>query len=243
MPSSDSPIAHSSESSPAQAGRIYSGQGPSQRALERHGRLINAGIELFGTVGYPATKIKMLCQSAGLSERYFYESFGSREDLLASVYDHLAGQLLEQTNSAVHMRGASLQEAVRGGMAAVVNFMLDDPRHAQIILVEIVGVSAKFEDQRHRSIRQFSAESQRLLLLLAGVDPVEAEPATKNVDHPLAEAVEFARLTGSSIVGGVNNMLLDALRDGTTDNTARITEAAFQLIRHASLGVRALASK
>lgn len=223
-------------------GRRYSGMQSSERALERRGRLIEAGIDVFGTVGYPAAKVKTLCQSAGLSERYFYESFESREQLLTAVYDDLATQLMRDVTEALRVPEQGLQDSVRAGLAAVVNFMLGDPRHAQIILVEIVGVSAELEAKRHRSMTAFAAESMRLLLLLSGVDPKEAQrPLTASAeDQVLAEALDFARLTAVSMVGGVNNILLDALLGGTTDNTERITEVAFQLLRNASTGIRGI---
>ncbi|PYI39285.1 hypothetical protein CVS30_04770 [Arthrobacter psychrolactophilus] len=223
-------------------GRVYSGQRSEDRMLERYGRLVTAGIEVFGTMGYTAAKVKTICQNAGLSERYFYESFSCKEQLLTTVYDHLASELMRQVLESLRVRGMTLLNAVNAGMATVVNFMLDDPRHAQIILVEIVGVSPELETKRHVSMTNFAAESQRLLLLLGGVDP-EGAPDGKAPDESLAEVFEFARLTGISMVGGVNNMLLDALRCGTTANTERITNAAFALICNASTGVRVLAGK
>lgn len=227
----------------APSGRIYSGRFPSERATERHGRLVEAGIEVFGTLGYPSAKIKTLCQGAGLSERYFYESFESREHLLTTVYSHLATELMRQTTQALRVPGMALLDSVRAGMASVVNFMLGDPRHAQIILVEIVGISPELEARRHHSLTLFAAESQRLLLLLGGIDLNDAAAAKDMDGHPLAEVLEFSRLTAVSMVGGINNMLLDALHGGTTHNTERITEVSFQLICNASMGIRALAGK
>ncbi|SEE71187.1 DNA-binding transcriptional regulator, AcrR family [Arthrobacter alpinus] len=223
-------------------GRVYSGLRSEDRALERRGRLIEAGIEVFGTIGYAASKIKTLCQSAGLSERYFYESFASREQLLTSVYDHLSSELMRQVIHVTRLPGRTLTESVRAGMETVVNFNLVDPRHAQIILVEIVGISPELEAKRHHSMTKFAAESSRLVLLLGGVDSEAAEDASDE-DDSLADVFELARLTGVAMVGGVNNMLLDALRGGTTANTKQITEAAYQLISNASTGVRVLAGK
>lgn len=228
----------------ASSGRIYSGLQSSERALERYRRLVEAGIEVFGTTGYPGAKIKALCQGAGLSERYFYESFESREQLLMAVYDQVARDLMRHVMEALQAPGLDLRASVRAGMAAVVNFMLDDPRHAQIILVEIVGVSPLFEAKRHKSMMEFAAESMRQLLLLSGLDPetVHQQSADNPQDTALATALDFARLTAVSMVGGVNNMLLDAVLGGTTHNTERITDVAFQLIFNASTGIRALAA-
>lgn len=226
------------------AGRIYSGLQPSERTLERRGRLVDAGIQVFGTMGYAAAKVKVLCQQAGLSERYFYESFESREALLVEVYDALASQLMCRVVTALQSPSADLEQSVRAGMAAVVNFMLDDPRHARIILVEIVGISPELEAKRHKSMSAFAGQSMAQLLLLSGIDPEKAQKqlAENPDDAVLATVLDAARLTAVSMVGGVNNMLLDALVSGTTGNTKRITELSFQLIYNASAGIRALAA-
>ena len=115
----------------ASVGRRYSGMCSADRVLERYARLIEAGIDVFGTQGYASAKIKTLCQRAGLSERYFYESFESREDLLTTVYDHLATAMLDALKSAFKAPAKDLAASVKAGTAGAVHFMLDDPRAGQ----------------------------------------------------------------------------------------------------------------
>lgn len=241
-PSAD-PLKQSSKEVPV--GRLYSGMHSSERTTERYGRLVEAGIEIFGTAGYSTARIKTICQRAGLSERYFYESFDSREQLLTAIYDNLSSTLMREVVLALEVPGMALKDAVRAGLAVVVNFMLGDPRHARIILVEIVGVSSELESKRHHSLTEFAKTTMRQLLLLGGIDPAEAQrPLTACAeDGLLAEVLDFARLTAISIVGGVNNMLCDALLSETTANTERITEVAYQLTYNASTGVRTLAAQ
>jgi AcrR family transcriptional regulator len=69
--------------------RIYGGVKANLRKKERRKKLLEAGLEAFGTKGYAKTNIKMICGIAGLTERYFYESFRSKEDLLCAVYREL----------------------------------------------------------------------------------------------------------------------------------------------------------
>ncbi|WP_207345813.1 TetR/AcrR family transcriptional regulator [Arthrobacter sp. E3] len=229
----------------AGAGRRYSGMCSADRVLERHGRLIEAGIDVFGTLGYGCAKIKTVCQRAGLSERYFYESFESREDLLATIYDHLAAVLLEELKTAFNDPARDLVSSIKAGTGEVVHFMLDDPRHVRILLVEMVGVSDQLESMRHRSLNDFADETMNKLLLLCETDPKDAREwlAAHPEDQGMADILDFARLTAVSVVGGVNNMLLDALQGGTLHNTQRIIDVSCQLISNASLGIRALPEK
>ena len=230
---------------PVAGGRRYSGLCSAERALGRYTRLIEAGIDVFGTQGYMGTKIKTLCQSAGLSERYFYESFESREELLTVVYDHLASAMLESVKAAFKAPAKDLMESVKAGMAEVVNFMLTDPRHARIILVEIVGVSPELEAKRHQSLNNFADVVLNQLLLLSGTNPREAHEhlATHPEDQALAAVLAFARLTAVSVVGGVQNMLRDSLLSGTVHNTEAILEVSCQLLNNASWGIRSLTAK
>ena len=224
-------------------GRRYSGLESSERARERRRRLVEAGLDVFGTLGYAGAKIKTLCKSAGLSERYFYESFESRAHLLGAVYDHLDVLLTEQIARALRTPGLDLLASARAGMEAVVGFMLNDPRNARIMLVEIVGVSPELEAKRHQSQSEFADESLQLLLLMSGIDPVHGqEQLTARMGSVAAARIyESARLTSVSMVGGVNNMMLDALLSGTMHDTERISDVSFQLIHNASQGIRALA--
>ena len=62
-------------------GRPYAGASREARERARRERIIAAGIELFGTVGYRAATVGAVCETAGLNKRYFYESFATLEDL------------------------------------------------------------------------------------------------------------------------------------------------------------------
>src|SRR5919198_3030469 len=64
--------------------RRYRGRLPGERRAERRRRLLDAGLELFGTVGYRGTSIERLCAQAGVTTRHFYQEFPGREALLAA---------------------------------------------------------------------------------------------------------------------------------------------------------------
>lgn len=226
---------------PVTAERRYSGMTSADRALERYGRLIEAGIGVFGTQGYRTASIKALCQHAGLSERYFYESFASREELLSSVYDRLTTAMLQSVRAAVEAKEHP-QAGPRAANCAVVDFMLGDPRHARIMLIEVVGVSPELEAKRHQALTTFADEAMTELLSLSGIDPHVAKKHPAELeDQSLVEVLDFARLAAVSVVGGVNNMLVDALHSGKVNSNAQgIIDVACQFLDYAVLSVRAL---
>ncbi|HWG94520.1 MAG TPA: TetR family transcriptional regulator, partial [Mycobacteriales bacterium] len=59
----------------ATSGRVYGGLTAEERAAQRRSRLLAAGLEVFGTVGYAGATQRAVLQQAGLGERYFEESF------------------------------------------------------------------------------------------------------------------------------------------------------------------------
>ena len=65
--------------------RIYDGIDAGNRVENRKQKLLLAGLEVFGTDGYARATIKSICSKAQLTERYFYESFKNKEDLLCEI--------------------------------------------------------------------------------------------------------------------------------------------------------------
>jgi AcrR family transcriptional regulator len=133
----------------AVARRTYGGRTAADRRAERRERLLDAGLELFGTAGYAAASIEKLCTHAGVSTRNFYEEFESREDLLMALYD----RIIEQTFQAVLKAlsdgdDAPMRERFAAAVRAFVTTTASDARWARLAFVEIIGVSNNVE--RHR---------------------------------------------------------------------------------------------
>src|SRR5262249_28213268 len=57
----------------------WSGVPIENRHAVRRDELITAGVELLGGESGPALTVRAVCRQAGLTERYFYESFTDRE--------------------------------------------------------------------------------------------------------------------------------------------------------------------
>src|SRR5258707_6385239 len=100
----------------ASSGRVprnpYGGVSARARVASRRDRLLAAGLELFGTQGYLCTTIDQVCAEAGLTKRYFYESFRSCEELL--------GALLRSLWVEAAQRGMAAVEAAQDGAEAPV---------------------------------------------------------------------------------------------------------------------------
>ena len=137
-------------------GRSWRGKSGDERRRLRRDALIEAGIELFGTRGYRATSVKAVCDQAGLTERYFYEAFDDREDLLSAIYDILIQDAATVVLAALAEHETDLKASVAAGLGAFAREVTRDPRRARIQEIEVVAVSEALEEKRRGAIHAFA---------------------------------------------------------------------------------------
>jgi AcrR family transcriptional regulator len=139
-------------------GRAYGGRVREERVATRRARFIEAGTELFGTQGFRGATVRGICAAAGLTDRYFYESFATLEALLGEVYLTLTRAF------AARLTAESIQSPAWSGDAAAIERQtlaayelwfdtVRDPRFARIVLVEVLGVSPAIDALYEASVR------------------------------------------------------------------------------------------
>lgn len=148
MPAKES----SAQVSAAEAPRLYRGLSAAERHSQRRERLLEAGLELFGTQGYAGSSIRAISAAASLNSRYFYESFRSREDLLYHVYQDAVREIVVAVIEAT-AQAEDIEEQSRAGLRASWRVLTGDRRKARVIVLEVIGVSERLErlrrDSRH----------------------------------------------------------------------------------------------
>jgi AcrR family transcriptional regulator len=177
----------------APAARRYRGVTAAERTAQRRERLLDAGLELFGTEGYAGSSIRAISLAAELNSRYFYESFTSREDLLYHVYLRIVTDLSARATEAV-MEEHTIEDQARAGLRAGWVALTEDPRKARIVALEVVGVSDRIEDLR-RATRHALADltATRALSVASSDIRLRLDPV----------------LTSRFLVGGVVEVLVE----------------------------------
>jgi AcrR family transcriptional regulator len=208
---------------PTPTPRLYRGMSPSDRRAQRRERLLEAGLELFGTQGYGATSIRAVSAAASLNSRYFYESFSSREDLLWHVYTRIIGESMTKVIEAT--AGAeTIEEQARAGLRASWKIVTDDRRKARVLALEVIGVSDRLEQMRRKSRHAFADVLVRNGMAMAGgsvtlrMDPV---------------------LTARSLMGAVVQVLADWVNgdvDASVDEIVEHFTRLFTAVAYASVG-------
>lgn len=104
----------------------WSGVPLEDRQALRRDELVAAGTQLLGGESGPAVTVRAACRQAGLTERYFYESFGDRDEFVRAVYDDVCSRAMTALMSATTPR-----EAVERFVA----LMVDDPVRGRVLLL------------------------------------------------------------------------------------------------------------
>lgn len=191
-----------------QAPRRYRGLSVAERHAQRRERLLDAGLELFGTHGYAGSSIRAVSAEASLNSRYFYESFGSREDLLYDVYQRAVADVAAAVIEAT-ARAQTVEEQAREGLRAWWRVLTEDPRKARVIVLEVVGVSERLERVRRENRHAFADILVRSAMSLAGegiqlrMDPV---------------------LTARSLIGASTELLVDWIHGDVDASPEQIVE-------------------
>jgi AcrR family transcriptional regulator len=153
--------------------RAYGGVALEERVAARRARFVEAGVERFGTQGFRGATVRGICATAGLTDRYFYESFASLEALLAEVYRALthdfARRLTEESIRSEAWQGDAA--AIERQATAAYELWFDtvrDPRFARIVLVEVLGVSEAIDALYEESAR---AMAELTIAPLAATQP------------------------------------------------------------------------
>ena len=131
------------------AKRTYAGQTEAERVHERRERLLEAGLEIFGTLGFQGATVRRLCRSAGLTERYFYESFRDLNDLFNAVCERQSARFGEFVLSRLPTLPTALEARGEGVLRLYFDWMRDK-RIVRLLHVESIALHASGAVERPR---------------------------------------------------------------------------------------------
>lgn len=212
-----------SSSPPQKKPRLYRGLTPKQLANERRERLLAAALSLFSEQGYAKTPIELLCATAKVATRHFYEEFDGREAVLRALFDDITEQVNQRVAAALEAEHRALHLRVSDAVHNAVSFLLDDPRRARIFCVESIGVSLTMEKHRRDSVHHVAA-------------------LVEQYTNFMVESGEFPqrdyRLPSVAVAGMINELMVEWLVNDTGFNAGEIAREAVILLRAIVTGAR-----
>ena len=195
------------DTTPTQA-RPYRGVPQDERRAQRRNQLIAAAIAVYGERGYRQATVKAVCEAAGLTERYFYESFANSEELLIASYDAVTYSVLDEMLGAAAQAGGDRMARGRAMLQTYFAALQREPRSARVFLVEIRGVSRAVDKAFDSSLRAIGEQVGRIVGKEGGAS------------DPLLEA---------GVVGGVIHIALRWIEDDYQPGIEVVTETALRL--------------
>lgn len=198
------------------SGRLYGGASPEDRAQRRREQFLDAGLQLIGTEGYRGASVRALCRQAKLTDRYFYESFQTVEDVLIAVYQRENARLTAAVLAALPAveTGMSVSDVARPALRAFFE-VARQPLVARIVWFEVLGVS----DRVNRIYRDtISAYGQTLLGIIRSLYPLRSL-------RP-----ELESLMAMAIVGAISQTTMAWIVSGFATSIDDLVEVATLLL-------------
>jgi len=175
-------------------------------------RLLDAMADAVAHKGYADTTIADLAARARVSRRTFYEHFSSKEECLIALYGAASGQALSVLRQAIDPAQDPLTQAEQA-LRAYFATMASNPRLLKTLFIAILGLGDVGLQARRRVNRHL------------------ADFILETVNRPQAGQRPLPAALAMSIVGGINELVLEMVeRDRITELDA-LTETAAQFVR------------
>lgn len=192
-------------------------EGPSGPGADHRLRLLDGMARAVAAKGYADTTIADIVREASVSRRTFYEHFADKAECLIALYEAASGNAIAELRGAIDPR-SGWQAQVDQAMGAYFGVLARNPVLLRTLFIEILGLGAAGLAARRR------ANQQLVDLMLDVVNNRQGERQRKTPLHPaLAMAV----------VGGINEMVLQAIEQDRTRELHMLAEPASALLRAA----------
>ncbi len=135
--------------------RRWRGRPPADRIAARREQLIEAAIELMATIGAAETSMRGVCRQAGLTERYFYESFPNLDALFTTALETVVNDARDQLLAALATAPADPEKLFLHAISAFTDYIVEDRRRGRIMFVES-QTTRVLGDRGYELIEQFT---------------------------------------------------------------------------------------
>ena len=138
-----------------------------------------------------------ICAEAGLTERYFYESFAGRDEALLAALDAVSEEIAATAVAAIEAATGPATERVRAAIGSVVDLVVREPATARVAVVESAA-NPRLRARRHELVGVFADLVAREAAELFGTD---AWPAPRARMHGVVFVAGLAELVATWLAG------------------------------------------
>lgn len=178
---------------------------------EHRSRLLEGMAHAVADKGYGDTTIADIVREASVSRRTFYEHFETKADCLTALYEAASRNALQVLRDAIDP-GRHWQTQVEQALSAYLGCLASNPVLLRTLFIEILGLGMEGLAARRRvneTIANFMLE-----VMNAGEPVPRLRP-------------EMAMV----VVGGIHELVLQAIEDNRAGDLVRLVEPASRLLR------------
>ena len=185
----------------------------SSASAHRH-RLLEGMARAVAAKGYADTTIADIVREASVSRRTFYEHFMTKADCLIALYEAASANALDVLRGAIDP-GRDWHDQVGQAMLAYFGCLSQNPVLMRTLFIEILGLGTPGLQARRRVNLQLAQ------FMLNVVNAPRGSGASKKLSAEMAMAV----------VGGVNELVLQAIEEGRVDKLQELAAPAVALVQ------------
>jgi len=193
--------------------RNYAGLSADERRLARRERLIEGAIRAYAELGYRNTTVKAVCEAAGLTERYFYESFANSEALLVAAFDAISRRVFTCLEEVRKEHTGTAEERGHAVLRAYYQTLKDDPDGARLFVIEIARVGPAVDTVWATLLQEFGELLARMVAPDSDIKPKPGE------------------LVRAGVVGAVVQIAKEWIRSGYARSVDAVASDALKICR------------
>lgn len=178
---------------------------------EHRRRLLQGMARVAASKGFAATTIADVVREAGVSKRTFYEHFDGKESCFLALYQAVSGSALKVLRDVV-TPDRPWRFQLDHAMRTYLSHLAASPELLRTLFIEIHHLGSAGERARREVMTALASLMTDTLRRDTG------EPA-------IPEALALAA------VGGINELVLQAIEQGRVDRLAELTDTASDLVR------------
>lgn len=201
--------------------RPYRGMPAEDRVTRRREALIDAALEVFDAEGWTGVSARRVCEQAGLTRRYFYESFEDVDALTGAMLERITREVWAAASDAVTDTDASMAELTRQAVSGGLDVLTAVPAKGRFLATS-QNAGSSIATHRARAMDDLAVLVERVIATRRpdgeSIDPHEARIVAitivgailRIVDSWLGNEVDLTRDEVVSWSGTTATAILDA---------------------------------
>jgi AcrR family transcriptional regulator len=188
-------------------GRTYLGRSEAQRREERRARVLAAAFVVYAREGLAGATVRLICAEAGLTPRYFYESFADPIALLLAAFEEAIAHLELILRTALNSAPEDPEARLKAVLTAYYARLRDDAAVARVFLADMHGRNEMVDARFRKALQGFGRSFREI------VPDMAKAPA----------------LYDDGLAGGLNQIALAWAHSGHSEPLTEVVEAALRL--------------